>query len=124
MCDSFVCKQKTAYGMRISDWSSDVGSSDLDRTFVVVETEPLHRFQDRVDGFLRAALAVGVLDAQDELPAAAARLQPAVQRGARAADVQVAGGTGGEAGAEGHGRRAERRGGEECGSTVRDRWWA
>src|SRR3546814_5264451 len=25
-----VCKQKTAYGMRISDWSSDVCSSDLD----------------------------------------------------------------------------------------------
>src|SRR3546814_17598503 len=27
----FVCKQKTAYEMRISDWSSDVCSSDLDR---------------------------------------------------------------------------------------------
>src|SRR3546814_9690009 len=25
----FFFKQKTAYGMRISDWSSDVGSSDL-----------------------------------------------------------------------------------------------
>src|SRR3546814_7856522 len=25
----FCCKQKTAYEMRISDWSSDVGSSDL-----------------------------------------------------------------------------------------------
>src|SRR3546814_5294842 len=25
----FVCKQKTAYDMRISDWSSDVCSSDL-----------------------------------------------------------------------------------------------
>src|SRR3546814_20885560 len=25
----FFCKQKTAYEMRISDWSSDVGSSDL-----------------------------------------------------------------------------------------------
>src|SRR3546814_5168354 len=33
MCCSFVCvfffKQKTAYEMRISDWSSDVCSSDL-----------------------------------------------------------------------------------------------
>src|SRR3546814_8421775 len=28
MC-SFFFKQKTAYEMRISDWSSDVGSSDL-----------------------------------------------------------------------------------------------
>src|SRR3546814_1480643 len=28
----FFCKQKTAYEMRISDWSSDVCSSDLWRT--------------------------------------------------------------------------------------------
>src|SRR3546814_944637 len=29
-CDFFFFKQKTAYEMRISDWSSDVCSSDLD----------------------------------------------------------------------------------------------
>src|SRR3546814_10162569 len=29
MCRFFFCKQKTAYEMRISDWSSDVCSSDL-----------------------------------------------------------------------------------------------
>src|SRR3546814_8206895 len=29
-----LCKQKTAYEMRISDWSSDVCSSDLTRTEV------------------------------------------------------------------------------------------
>src|SRR3546814_1772680 len=28
-CLVFFCKQKTAYEMRISDWSSDVCSSDL-----------------------------------------------------------------------------------------------
>src|SRR3546814_1241534 len=28
-CLFFFCKQKTAYEMRISDWSSDVCSSDL-----------------------------------------------------------------------------------------------
>src|SRR3546814_19813035 len=28
-CKFFCCKQKTAYEMRISDWSSDVCSSDL-----------------------------------------------------------------------------------------------
>src|SRR3546814_4459355 len=28
-CVVFFCKQKTAYEMRISDWSSDVCSSDL-----------------------------------------------------------------------------------------------
>src|SRR3546814_4466899 len=31
MCGFFFFKQKTAYEMRISDWSSDVCSSDLDR---------------------------------------------------------------------------------------------
>src|SRR3546814_5725880 len=29
ICEFFFCKQKTAYEMRISDWSSDVCSSDL-----------------------------------------------------------------------------------------------
>src|SRR3546814_6978498 len=29
VCSLFFCKQKTAYEMRISDWSSDVCSSDL-----------------------------------------------------------------------------------------------
>src|SRR3546814_6430677 len=29
LSDLFFCKQKTAYEMRISDWSSDVCSSDL-----------------------------------------------------------------------------------------------
>src|SRR3546814_1530567 len=29
LCDIFLFKQKTAYEMRISDWSSDVCSSDL-----------------------------------------------------------------------------------------------
>src|SRR3546814_16472177 len=33
LLDFFFFKQKTAYDMRISDWSSDVCSSDLDRTF-------------------------------------------------------------------------------------------
>src|SRR3546814_6599870 len=37
-----LSKQKTAYEMRISDWSSDVCSSDL----------PSHRFPRRVDPFV------------------------------------------------------------------------
>src|SRR3546814_4953622 len=32
ICDFFFFKQKTAYEMRISDWSSDVCSSDLTTT--------------------------------------------------------------------------------------------
>src|SRR3546814_9532372 len=47
----FLFKQKTAYAMRISDWSSDVCSSDLERHDHVeprperpgVAAEPLHR---------------------------------------------------------------------------------
>src|SRR3546814_7677771 len=35
----FFFKQKTAYEMRISDWSSDVGSSDLPRLPFIFEVE-------------------------------------------------------------------------------------
>src|SRR3546814_5469920 len=34
----FFCKQKTAYEMRISDWSSDVCSSDLDQMHSISAT--------------------------------------------------------------------------------------
>src|SRR3546814_3612155 len=34
-CSVFFFKQKTAYEMRISDWSSDVCSSDLTRRWAV-----------------------------------------------------------------------------------------
>src|SRR3546814_9989274 len=37
----FFFKQKTAYEMRISDWSSDVCSSDLGRTRRVSRTAPI-----------------------------------------------------------------------------------
>src|SRR3546814_1462681 len=35
----FFCKQKTAYEMRISDWSSDVCSSDLDRLSAILRID-------------------------------------------------------------------------------------
>ena len=73
--------------------------------FVRVEAEPFHAVQDRLDRFGRGALAVGVLDAQDERAAVAARVQPAEKRRAHAADVQEAGRAGGESGADGHGAR-------------------
>src|SRR3546814_9101918 len=38
----FVFKQKTAYEMRISDWSSDVCSSDLGPGAVVRQVERVH----------------------------------------------------------------------------------
>src|SRR3546814_2133393 len=37
LCYVFVVKQMTAYEMRISDWSSDVCSSDLGRLFPVLQ---------------------------------------------------------------------------------------
>src|SRR3546814_6978185 len=41
----FFFKQKTAYEMRISDWSSDVFSSDLSWMYLLLE-EALRRFSD------------------------------------------------------------------------------
>src|SRR3546814_10899945 len=44
----FFCKQKTAYEMRISDWSSDVCSSDLRQPGMVERRQRLlHRMRDR-----------------------------------------------------------------------------
>src|SRR3546814_5156039 len=39
----FLCKQKTAYEMRISDWSADVCSSDL--RSIISEPRALHKLQ-------------------------------------------------------------------------------
>src|SRR3546814_10338482 len=41
MCCVFFFKQKTAYEMRISDWSSDVCSSDLFRMAFVADQDAL-----------------------------------------------------------------------------------
>src|SRR3546814_2947044 len=50
LCVFFFFKQKTAYEMRISDWSSDVCSSDLHKLGLV---DPVHRVsQRRFAGFL------------------------------------------------------------------------
>src|SRR3546814_10857841 len=44
----FFCKQKTAYEMRISDWSSDVCSSDLSIREVASATEHVNEVALRV----------------------------------------------------------------------------
>src|SRR3546814_7869503 len=58
MCAFFVFKQKTAYEMRISDWSSDVCSSDRHQPQI---GERLHRLADRgpPDAETRHQLALG-----------------------------------------------------------------
>src|SRR3546814_5850171 len=88
----FFFKQKTAYEMRISDWSSDVCSSDLPRA---VHQVALVRFQvlRRADGFHHPS-------------------RP--DRGRRAEWLwQVE---------PGGSRSEERRVGKECVSTCRSRW--
>src|SRR3546814_9715722 len=78
MCSSllsvFFFKQKTAYEMRISDWSSDVCSSDLrilalGRNVAVDELDDRHRRRIRradagLDDAGIAALAIGVTRAE------------------------------------------------------------
>src|SRR3546814_1627990 len=91
----FFFKQKTAYEMRISDWSSDVCSSDL--SLIEIETSRLegHFIGDpqsyRPEGELPA------LKARDPIPALRDRLMR-------------------------EGRSEERRVGKECVSTCRSRW--
>ncbi len=72
-------------------WAGGVAG---DRAFVPIEAEPAQAVEDDVHGFLRVARGVGVFDAQDERAAGVAGVKPVEQRGARAADVEVAGGRG------------------------------
>src|SRR3546814_13562757 len=69
----FVCfffKQKTAYEMRISDWSSDVCSSDLDRRSSPFRTRSRH---DRYPVRQRAVRTLSRLCAVDDHRALAPR---------------------------------------------------
>src|SRR3546814_3663750 len=88
----FFFKQKTAYEMRISDWSSDVCSSDL---VGVVEPEP------ELGGAVDAALVGGDHADADVAPLGAHRVPLGTPAGVRS---------------------EERRVGKECVSTCRSRW--
>src|SRR3546814_13343795 len=102
----FFFKQKTAYEMRISDWSSDVCSSDLPE---------VDEFD--VTGFTRVASDVVRPPRVAESPASMeCRVFQIVPHGAGPlhgtwvlAEVLV--------------RSEERRVGKECVSTCRSRWW-
>ncbi len=56
-----------------------------DRSLVSLEAQPVQAVEDGLDGGLGGALAVGVLDTQQELAAAAFRIQPVEKCGAGAA---------------------------------------
>src|ERR1700722_9915996 len=69
-----------------------LGTFELaDRLAVPIEAEPFEPVENRIDRRLRRPLAVGVLDAQQELAAEALGVEPVEQRRARAADMQEAG---------------------------------
>src|SRR3546814_14970014 len=111
----FFCKQKTAYEMRISDWSSDVCSSDLGGSHL------------RALGRCRAACAPPFLPnehAADAHPASASiwptRFRALAQHRKKMHSHRVASQTGPDI------KRLlssdERRDGKECVSTCRSRW--
>src|SRR3546814_3681245 len=96
LCLFFFFNQKTAYEMRISDWSSDVCSSDLDHHLsVLVRADSLESLDD-VTASCTAALAdAGAVAVREDV-----NLEPAFW-----------------------GQRSEeRRVGKECVSTCRSRW--
>src|SRR3546814_9226069 len=69
----FFVKQKTAYEMRISDWSSDVCSSDLDefaswRTFHLVAVEQFLVEHEQRNGFSRHDIDKGFFLANPIFP--------------------------------------------------------
>src|SRR3546814_6659639 len=92
----FFFKQKTAYEMRISDWSSDVCSSDL--------LAAGHDHDDHRDG-------VGEQEDLGADEAHVVRVEAAGHAGHRRADD-----------GRQHERSEERRVGKECVSTCRSRW--
>ena len=64
----------------------------VDRTFVVIEFQPLHAIDDHVNGFLRGALLVRIFDTKEELAAyKVACIGPAVNSRAGGAQVHHSG---------------------------------
>src|SRR3546814_3219503 len=111
MCVVFFFTQKTSYEMRISDWSSDVCSSDLLPQFLYAQIP--HLVGDGPPNGLAAHSAFPMSSAGSTTPSGV--------------DFLVFGGTCGhdpEFTGEGHRDRSEeRRVGKECVSTCRSRWW-
>src|SRR3546814_11013432 len=93
MVSVFFFKQKTAYEMRISDWSSDVCSSDLHgeragrhRADWVAEADGGGMSEEGVD---QRARQEAVEDSESKRCAGIGRLKQALQRAGRALDAET-----------------------------------
>src|SRR3546814_5727375 len=107
MCvDFFFFKQKTAYDMRISDWSSDVCSSDLQKTTVLIIIIIFPRGWTITS--LPFASAAAIYAARGRIGHAVAA-RSAAPIGTAAVVIIIV-------------RSEERRVGKECVSTCRSRW--
>ncbi len=96
----------TARQQRFGDFAVPRGAGELiNHLAVPADAEPIEPVEDGVDGGLGRALAVGVLDAQQHLAAAAAGVEPVEQRRPRPADMQEAGRRGRKAGDDVHAPR-------------------
>src|SRR3546814_4530215 len=93
----FFFKQKTAYELRISDWSSDVCSSDLGADAGIQPTRRAGSTGPSIECVTR--LAANGIRLQKKRPRPAEQDSPVVQA-----------------------RSEERRVGKECVSTCRSRW--
>src|SRR3546814_9098639 len=101
LCSVVFCfKQKTAYEMRISDWSSDVCSSDLVAADPAKPVQAQDAKPEEAPALPRPAKHEAATPFADTTPAAAPKTGKAVDTG----------------------RSEERRVGKECVSTCRSRW--
>src|SRR3546814_1357173 len=107
VCVCFFFKQKTAYEMRISDWSSDVCSSDLGPWYQYV-------VERAADGVLVGDVGVGFGVPGERQVELGYRILPAHHRKGYAREAVGA--------ILDHLSSEERRVGKECVSTCRSRW--
>src|SRR3546814_10395138 len=129
ICFFFFFKQKTAYEMRISDWSSDVCSSDLwrKRYFSYSGTLSNPALLDARIQLLDKMLAKGMTLSRSDLKASLDAMVRAGRQG-EAVRIAMAANPSGSAGTSIYDpdfsrfRSEERRVGKECVSTCRSRW--
>src|SRR3546814_20109662 len=113
----FFCNQKTAYELRISDWSSDVCSSDLSRAISVAGYRVELDLRSAVDSAVKTFSTVTTIDLTSSVESTWLDFI-----GAAVDSVDV---DGASIPVEYDGSRwEERRVGKECVSTCRSRGWA